>query len=119
MTLVTLYQRILEKLQVVAAGESGAPEDVQLVAAKYVSVWNQLKTRSLVSWAVTEAVPDEAAESIIKAVAYAASGEFDEDPADYAAEGAIGLPQISIAERDLRQLHARDYVSSPAQAEYF
>jgi len=119
MTLVQLWRRTLEKLQVVAAGEAAAAEDIQLIAAKYVSVWNQLKSRSLVSWAVDEEVPDEAAEALIKMLAYASSGEFDENPEDYALEGAIGLPRPSIAEQDLRQLHARDYVSEPAQSEYF
>jgi len=119
MTLVTLYRRVLEKLGVVAAGESAAPEDTQLIAAKYVSVWNQLKTHGLVSWAVAEPVPDEAAESIVKMVAYASCNEFDEDPQDYAAEGLIGAPQPSVAERELRQLHTRAYVSVPAHIEYF
>jgi hypothetical protein len=92
---------------------------VQLIAGKYVSVWNQLKTRGLVSWAVTEEVPEEAAESLIKALAYASASEFDENPEEYAAEGAIGIKPPSTAEQDLRQLHARDYVSTPAQSEYF
>jgi hypothetical protein len=118
MTLVNLYRGVLDKLGVTAAGESAAPEDTQFVAGKYVSVWNQLKTRGLVSWAVDEPVPDEAADSLIRMVAYAAADEFDEDPADYAAAGAIGLPNPSVAERDLRQLHARDYVSVPAVSEY-
>jgi hypothetical protein len=118
MTLTDLYRKTLEKLQVVAAGEPAAPEDSQLIAEKYVSVWNQLKTRGLVSWTVTEAVPEECAESLIKMLAYASSGEFDENPEEYAAEGAIGMPSPSIAERDLRQLHAHDYVSTPAVSEY-
>jgi hypothetical protein len=118
-TLVQLYRRVLEKLGVAAAGESAAPEDTQLVAERYVSLWNKLKTRSLVSWAVDEAIPDEAADALVMLGAYACAAEFDEDPEDYAAEGALDLKPPSAGERDLRQLHTRPYVSTPAQSEYF
>ncbi len=118
MTLVDLYQKTLEKIRAVAAGESAAAEDVQLVASKYVSSWNLLKTMGLVSWAVDEAVPDEAVEPLLWVLSFAVASEFGANPSEYAT-GALGLPQPSLAERQLRQLHARDYVSQPAQVEYF
>jgi hypothetical protein len=119
MTLANLYQKALEKLQAVAAGEVAAAEDSQLIASKYVSVWNQLKIHGLVSWAVDEAVPDEAVEPLLSCLAFASADEFGAKAADFAAAGAIGMPQPSLAERQLRVLHARGYVATPARPSYF
>ncbi len=118
MTLTDLYRKALEKMQVVAAGESAAPEDTQFMATKYVALWNLLKTNGIVSWAVDEDVPDEAAQPLIEALAFLSADEFGDEKARYA-EGAIGLIPMSLAERQLRQLHASAYVSTPAQSEYF
>lgn len=118
MTLTDFYRKVLEKLQVVAAGEAAAPEDVQLIAEKYVSVWNQLKVLGLVASAVNEAVPNEVAEPMILICAFAAADEFDEDPEDYVM-GALGMTPPSLAEKQLRQLHARPYVSTPVRTQYF
>lgn len=117
MTLTDLYRKTLEKLQVAAAGESAAPEDTALIASKYVTAHALLQPRGLVSWTAAEAVPDEAVEPLVAILAYASATEFGAqiDPEI----GAIGLPQPSLAERQLRALHSRAYVSYPAQSEYF
>lgn len=117
MTLVDLYRQTLEGLEVVAAGEPATPEDTQLVAKKYVLVWNQLKTHELVSWAVTEAVPDEAAQPLIDMLKFACADDFGDEPSRYA-QGAIGLPQPALAERQLRAMHSRTLPASPATPEY-
>lgn len=119
MTLTDLYRKALEKLEIVAAGESAAPEDTSVIASQYVLLWNQLKVRGLVSWTVTEDVPAEAVIALVFALAYLAADEFGDDSNRFAAAGAIGLPQVSLAERDLRQLHSRSYVSDPAPTESY
>lgn len=119
MTLIDLYRKVLEKLEIAAAGEAAAPEDTQLVADRYVGLWNQLRVSGLVSWAIGDDVPDEAAQAVIDACVYVCADEFGEDSNRYALAGAIGLPQPSLAERTLRRLHSRAYVSHPARPEYF
>lgn len=118
MTLTDFYRKVLEKLEVAAAGESAAPEDTALIASRYASIHSLLLANGLVSWAVDEDVPDEAVSPLIMAVAFEAADEFGDEKERYAS-GAIGLPQPSLAERQLRQLNARAYVSTPAQSEYF
>jgi hypothetical protein len=118
MTLVDFYSKVLEKLQAYAAGESPAAEDVALVRDKYAVIHAQLLPTGLVSWAVNEPVDDAAAESLALMVAFSCASEFGADRGRFA-DGAIGLPQPSLAERQLRQLQANDYVSAPAQSEYF
>ncbi len=118
MTLTDLYRKALEKMEVVSAGEPAAPEDTQFMATKYVALWNLLKINGIVSWAIDEAVPDEAAQPLIEALAFLSADEFGDEKARYL-EGAIGLDRPSLAERQLRQLHAHAYVSEPAQSEYF
>lgn len=118
MTLIDLYRKTLEKLQVAAAGESAAPEDTQLVADKYVSLFQMLLTLDLVSWGQTEDVPDYAVIPLVSMLAFVCATEFGKDESKFAAEGALNLPQVSLAERQLRALLARHYVSFPAASEY-
>jgi hypothetical protein len=92
---------------------------VVLIADKYVSVWNQLKAMGLASWAVTEAVPDEAAEPLVQMLKYAAADDFGARAQDFAMTGAIGLAPPSIAERNLRQVMARAYVPHAQRTVYF
>lgn len=118
MTLSQLYRKALEKLQVVAAGEDAEPDDVQLIASKYDSVYAMLQGLKLVSWARSGELPNEAAEPLIMMLAFASADEFGADPAEFAT-GAIGLERPALAERQLRTQMAREYVSHPAESEYF
>lgn len=118
MTLIDLYRKTLEKLQVAAAGESADSEDTQLVADKYVSLFQMLATMELVAWGQTEDVPDYAVIPLVSMLAFVCAAEFGKDAGKYAPEGALNLPQVSLAERQLRMLLARHYVSYPAQSEY-
>jgi hypothetical protein len=119
MTRIQLYRKVLERLQVVAAGEQASADDTQLIAASYVIVYNQLAGLGLVSWALTEDIPDEAGEPLVNAICHKSAVEFGWPVGSFANEGAIGLPNSSLAERQLRQMHAREYVPYPAQPEYF
>jgi hypothetical protein len=51
-------------------------------------------------------------------LAFVCATEFGKDASKLAAEGALNLPQVSLAERQLRMLLARHYVSYPAQSEF-
>jgi hypothetical protein len=119
MTLTDLYRKTLEKLTVTAASEDAEPSDVQLISSKYAALYDMLLTEGLVAWTVTEDVPEFAVLPLVAMLAYMSAGEFGQDPARYAAEGALGLPQLSLAERQLRRQLAKTYVSHTAQSEYF
>lgn len=119
MTLVELYEKTLQKLHVVAAGESAEPEDTALIADKYVSLHAMLLVKGLVTWTVTAAVPENAAQPVISMLAYLSASEFDIDPNSLAPECALDLPVPSLAERQLRGQLAKSYVSYPAASEYF
>lgn len=119
MNLTNLYHKALEKLQVIAAGESADPGDTQLIADKYASLYAMLRDRELVSWAVADDVPDGVVLPLVAMLAFASAGEFGIDPSLYAAEGALDTTPPSLAERQLRQFMSRKYVSQPARPEYF
>ena len=118
MTLTDFYRAVLDKMEVTAAGEPAAPEDTQLIARRYVGKHAQLLALGLASWDVADAIPDEAVPPLIPVIAFECADEFGDERGRYA-DGAIGLTPPSLSERQLRQLHARDYVCSPARPEYF
>ncbi len=118
MTLTNLYRKTLEKLQVAAAGESADADDTALVAAKYTSVYNMLVGLDLVMWPQTGPIPDECAEPVILALSFVTAVEFGWETGSFA-EGALGLNPPSLAERQIRQQLAREYVSYPAVSEYY
>lgn len=119
MTLTDLYRKALEKLQVVAAGEPVEPADHQLVAAKYLGVYELLLGKRLVAWGVDEDIPEFASIPLVSILAYATAGEFGIDPSRFATEGALDLPVPSLGERQLRAQIVKDYVSYPAESLYF
>jgi len=119
MTLVDLYRLTLERLQVAAAGESDEPEDVQGVAERYPLLYDMLLTKGLVAWGLTADVPAYAAQPLIDMLAYMCAGTFGKDPALFAAQGALDLPTLSIAERQLRMQLAKHVIPSRMRVEYF
>jgi hypothetical protein len=118
MTLTNLYRKALERLQVAAAGESADADDTQLIADKYAALYDMLLTKRLVAWAATAAVPDYAVIPLTSMLAYASAVEFGRDPNAFS-DGIVGLAQPALAEQQLRQQLARNYVSSVATSEYF
>ena len=119
MTLNNLYRRTLEKLQVVAEGEAADPGDVMLIASKYASLYDMLSVKGLVSWSVEDDLPDFSVIPITSMLAYVSAAEFGIDSVALATEGALDLPQVSLAERQLRSQMSKTFVSYPAQSEYF
>lgn len=119
MTLIDLYRKALEELKVVDPSDSAHAEDTQVVADKYVGLYQMLLTMDLVSWGPTEDVPDYATIPLTFMLAFACAQAFGKDASKYAQAGALNLPQPSLAERQLRALLAKHYVSYPAVSEYF
>jgi hypothetical protein len=122
MTLQELYRKTLERLGQVAAGEDAPPEDVQLVAGRYVGLYELLNSEELVAWAVDDPLPDYVEIPLVSMLACHCAREFGivgGALAELMAEGGMSLPQMSWAERQLRRLMARAYVSQPATPEYY
>lgn len=118
MTLTDLKRKTLERLEVVAAGESADPDDTALVADKYTSLYDMLLTMRLVAWTSTAAVPDYAVIPLTSMLAYACATEFGEDQNRFA-DGIVGANPPGLAEQQLRKQLAKNYVSSVATSEYF
>lgn len=118
MTLVDLYQQVLDRLEVTAAGEAAAPEDTKVVRDKYPLLYDMLLTLNLVSWSASEDVPDFSVIPLTSMLAFACAKEFGKNPLDFV-DGALNLNPPSLAERQLRLQLARTYISHPVQSEYF
>lgn len=117
-SLIDLYRKTLEELQIVDPSDSAHAEDTQVVADKYVGLFQMLLTMDLVAWGATEDVPDFATIPLTFMLAFVCAQSFGKDATKYAQAGALNLPQPSLAERQLRTLLARHYVSYPAASEY-
>jgi hypothetical protein len=118
MTLNSLFRKAIEKLEIIAAGEDVEPEDQAFFASKYVSLYGLLSGMRLVSWGPDDPIPDEMEIPLVNMLAWVCASEYGEDQNRFAIEGSVGLPTPSLAERQLRQMLAVAYVSTPAESEY-
>lgn len=122
MTLQELYEKTLQRLGVIQAGESAAPEDTATVRDRYVGLYSLLNGLELTTWAQTADVPDQFEVPLVAMLAAHCAHEFQVQEPRYTqllSEGGVSLPQISWAERQMRQLVAKKYVPTRAQSEYF
>lgn len=121
-TLADLYQRTGAKLGILRADESLAAHDGALIAATYASLHDQLLSEGLMTWGVTEAVPEWAAPIMVDCMASLLVDQFGiEEPRRtlLRTEGVLGHSPVSPAERKLRRQLSLPYVASPMPAEYF
>ncbi len=104
--------------------ETPEAEQGVLAADKYASLHAMLVSYGLTTWALTENIPPKAEQPVIWMLAFlcacseafgAAAGRKDE----LAPLGALGAPDMSLGERQLRVVLADSYVSQPAQSEYY
>lgn len=122
MTPIELRRRVLEKLQVIAAGEPVHADDGLVVQRVYESLHEVLLGDNLVEWTVSENVPTAYERVIVPMVAAECATEFYCPPelkTEIIADGKYGLPSPSLAERRLRKLAAPGFNGEPAQPDYF
>jgi hypothetical protein len=122
MTPTELRRKVLEKLQVIAAGESAHASDGQVVQDKYEALHAILLDSELIDWSISEEIPDEYKHLIVNMVAAECIDEFycpDNLKAAIVAEGKFDTNPPSIAERRLRKLSAPGFSGEPAQPDYF
>lgn len=121
-TLAELYQRTGAKLGILRADESLSAEDGDLIADNYVSLHDQLLSESLMTWSVSESVPEWAVPILVDMLAAMLVDQFGvEEPrrSIVVAEGILGNNPVSPAERKLRRQLAQPYVNNVVATEYF
>lgn len=118
----TMKERIARKLGVLAVGNSLSAEDGQLIGERCLSLQKQLEALDIVTIDFEEGI-DELYDDIISAmVAALLVDDFmlpEPKRSKIAQEGVLGLPIVSVAERQLRKVLAPLRVSKPVKAEYF
>jgi hypothetical protein len=122
MTTQELFEKVLQKLQVTAAGEDSQPEDIQLIQTRYSSLYRLLDSENLVSWDITNDIPDEVEMPLTMMLACHSGREFGivgQAYANLVSEGALALTPMSWAERQIRRLMTKPYIAKPATSEYF
>ena len=126
MTPAALKKAVLKKLQVTAAGDVDAADDIAIITEKYTGLHQMLLVAGLVIWSKTENVPGEAEQPIVAMLAALAASDFGIPEPRHSRlqlEGAFNLPITvggpSLAERQLRKALAQKHISSPVVSEYF
>lgn len=122
MTPAELKSAALKRLQVTPVGESDNADDTAQITERYTGLHALLLTKNLVTWALAESIPSKAQEPMVAMLAAFSVNEFSIPPqrkAQLIAEGALDLPQPSLAERQLRKALAQPYVSTALRTTYF
>ena len=118
-----MKERIARKLGVLAVGNSLSPEDANLIGQRCLSVQKQLEALEIVVIDFENDGIDELYDDVIVAmVAALLVDDFmltDPKRSQIAGEGVLGLPQASIAERQLRKILAPVQISRPVRTEYY
>ena len=118
----TMRDRVARKLGVLPIGNSLSAEDSKLISDHMLVVQAKLEELDIAQVDVTDGIDDAIADIIVAMVASTLVDEFQlEEPrrSKIAAEGAIGLPVASPAERQLRKILAPTRVSRPVKADYY
>lgn len=122
MTLAELRIAALQEAGILASGESASAEDDQLVARKYGELYDMLLTKGLVAWASDAQLPEYADTPLtmmLAAYIAPAFGVTGQRLAELRLSGLLDLSPPSIAERALRKQLSKNYVTHPAQPDYF
>lgn len=122
MTPADLKTNALRHLKVVAAHQDASAEDFATIGVYYTGLHAMLLVKGLVSWGLTESIPEACAQPVISMLAAMAADEFgvpEPRSAVLKAEGLLDLSPVSVAERQLRKALAAPYVVHPAVTEYF
>jgi hypothetical protein len=122
MTITELKRKVLEKLQVIAAGEGVQASDGALVLSKYESLHEVLLQDELIEWAASEDIPGSHEAIMVNMVAAECIDEFycpDSLKISIVQQGKFDINPPSIAERRLRKLAAPGYSGEPAQPDYY
>lgn len=109
-TKAELSAKVLQKLGVIAAGETAAASDLTLVEEAYDSAYQYLRALHLVSWGPNDDIPTYA---VLPARNYVASTVAN----DFGKQRSIDEERYSIIE--LAATLANDVDTQPTEADYF
>lgn len=115
-------ERVARKLGVLPVGNSLSAEDARLIGEHCETVQRKLEALDLANIDFDDGIEETVSDVIVAMVASTLVDEFQlNEPkrSQIAAEGAIGLPVASPAERQLRKILAPTRVSRPVQTDYF
>lgn len=122
MTPTEVKTAALREMGAVSFNETPPAEEFAAAGEKYGLLHAMLLEQDLATWAVTEDIPDNCSMPVVWMLANlltATLGASDSDIMKYQALGALNASQLSLAERQLRRVLAKDYVPQVATAEYF
>ncbi len=117
-----MKERIARKLGVLPVGNSLSAEDSVLLGEKCETIQKQLEALEIAVIDFDDGIDELIEVPIIAMVAAISVDEFmlgEPKRSKIAAEGILGLPVTSMAERQLRKILASPVVSKPVKAEYF
>lgn len=121
-TLTDFKTQVAQKLRILASGENLDPDDGALIETYYTQVHAQLYKDGLLTWSISQAIPDLLTIPMVTIVAAHLTDEFQLPPQfanQLKAEGALGNMPLSWGERRLRQLLAKKFIHEPIGTEYF
>lgn len=95
-TISDLAKRTLQKLQVLAAGETPSAEDQELVVTKLMAVHAYLRKEDLLRWTVQD-IPDYAEEPYVMMAAFLAAEDFGRVVSAANWQGGLSLIQSAVA----------------------
>lgn len=121
-TLDNFYTEVLRELKVVEPNGTGSSEDRQRVVDAYPRIWEMLWNRDLVTWNVTDSIPDWAVIPLTKIAANIVAPRFavsGERLLFLKADGEIDARVPSWAERQLRKQTSSEYIPSTLSNDFF
>ena len=122
---VNLFQfkeRVARKLGVLPLSNSLSAEDAELIGEKCDAIQKQLQDLEIAVVDFSDGIEDVMVDSIIAMVAALLVDDFmlgEPKRSKIAAEGILGLPTTSMAERQLRKILSPTVVSQTVKVEYF
>lgn len=118
----TMRDRVGRKLAILPVGNSLSAEDSRLINDGMATVQAKLLELDLAQIDFNDGIDDAISDILVAMVAATLTDEFQiEEPRNSAfkAQGTIGLPVASPAERQLRKILAPTRVSRPVRVDYF
>lgn len=121
-TLPEFKKRVARKLGVLAVSNTLGAEDSTLIGERCESVQAQLEVLEIAQIDFDDGVEDLVCDVLVAMVAALLVDDFmlgEPKRSQIASEGALGLPQSSPAERQLRKFMSATFVSKPVKVDYF
>ncbi|PBB75205.1 hypothetical protein CK227_10460 [Mesorhizobium sp. WSM4308] len=105
-----LVNRALQKLKVLAAGQSPSAEDYKVVDDDLEPVLSDLSSRGIYPFGNPDEIEDEAFLYLATCLAQSSAQDFGRDP---------DPNQVAFAEARLRELNTQKLSGQPLQVDYF